>query len=374
MSRSPLARLAGVVFVTLVLGGLPAAASASSVNVISHDALAPWPELDLNGSATVEGGSVVQLTPNQQSQAGSAYFSGAIDLSHPFGSRAEVRSNGTPGSEADGLAFVLQSSSAGTGALGQHGGGLGWVGITPAVAVEFDTYDNGAGAGDPNSNHISIATNGTSNVSANAPFELNGPPFYTWIDYDGTTLQVYAATTDSKPATPVVSHAIDLGALLGDDAWAGWSAGTGGLTAYHEVIDWDLWSTCAGDVPCGAGQLAATAGAPRNDFFFDSNDTVRFAEQGSTKEINGTILCGRLDERRAIYVYEDAPGEPDRATPGGIVYLEDNGAGADRLRNGRLARKQLNAIKNGPMCPVALPAAGSGRVLATGDIYVPDVG
>jgi hypothetical protein len=60
---------------------------------------------------------------------------------------------------ADGIAFVLQP--VGTGITGGIGGGLGYFGISPSIAVEYDTYQND----DPALDHISIQLNGDVNLS-----------------------------------------------------------------------------------------------------------------------------------------------------------------------------------------------------------------
>jgi len=62
---------------------------------------------------------------------------------------------------ADGFAFIVHNSKAGIRASGDPGGGMGYSGIDNSLVVEFDMYHNG-NINDPNDNHISIQTNGTS--------------------------------------------------------------------------------------------------------------------------------------------------------------------------------------------------------------------
>ena len=70
---------------------------------------------------------------------------------------------------ADGIAFVLQPIST---IVGTSGGGIGYLGISPSVAIEIDTYQN-SGYGDPTTDHIGIQTNG--DVDHNTANNLAGP-------------------------------------------------------------------------------------------------------------------------------------------------------------------------------------------------------
>ena len=62
---------------------------------------------------------------------------------------------------ADGIAFIMQPVS---NSEGSSGGGLGYMGISPSIGVEFDTWDNPE-YGDPtSSDHAAIVTNGDGNT------------------------------------------------------------------------------------------------------------------------------------------------------------------------------------------------------------------
>ncbi len=209
--------------------------------------------LTINGSTLITSG-VLQLTPATFNQAGSAWFSDAV----PIGADTSIetsftfRTSGGQGSGgADGLAFVLHNDPRATAALGQSGGDMAYGGagrIENSVAILFDTYRNPF---DPGADQVAIVRDGDVTVPLariDAGLDLNaGALRYVWIDYDGTTdlLEVYLDDTATKPATPLLTTTIDLFALLGggalaDQFYSGFTAGTGGLTNSHSVLNWQL--------------------------------------------------------------------------------------------------------------------------------------
>lgn len=117
------------------------------------------------------------------------------------------------GSRADGLSFILQSSS---DTAGGYGGGLAYAGIPYSVAVGYDSYSN---PGDPNSNHIELDVNGdvgNSLITYIPPFDMCGTTgtnkyIYNWVDYSKTgVIKIYVSTTNSKPSTPFITYSIDI--------------------------------------------------------------------------------------------------------------------------------------------------------------------
>jgi Legume lectin domain len=201
----------------------------------------------LNGSATTDGVALT-LTPNAPFQAGSAFITNPLPINADTSLHAFFAFNISGGSGADGLTFTLQNDPSGVSALGAVGGAFGYAGsspdiagITPSLAVEFDTID--AGDGDPDDNHVGIDQNGalvTSLVTASPPFVLRGGDRFAWVDYDGTTntLDVFLSTVAAKPAVPLLSFtfALDLNVQLGSQAFVGFTAGTGLLTDTHKIL------------------------------------------------------------------------------------------------------------------------------------------
>jgi hypothetical protein len=103
--------------------------------------------LTFNGSAKTltgpNGGSVLWLTPAEQYQAGAAFTTNSIVFNprYAFGTFFQFKMT-DPGSigASDGMTFTLQTETA--SAVGGNGVDLGYAGIPPSVAVEFDTAQN----------------------------------------------------------------------------------------------------------------------------------------------------------------------------------------------------------------------------------------
>ncbi|MBI5631874.1 MAG: carboxypeptidase regulatory-like domain-containing protein [Nitrospirae bacterium] len=230
--------LSGVMAIVVLIGYLffSGVADAGTVSFAGYS-------MEINGTAAETGG-VLRLTTAGGGQAGSAFIDTPfmLDAHSSFSTFFQFRISGGNGSGgADGLAFILHNSPAGIDALGATGGGLGYMGIPNSFAVEFDTWTN-SGYSDPNSNHIGIDVSGsvTSLATYSAPPDLNsGSPLYAWIDYNGIThlLEVYISNTSVKPDSPVISQVIDIYSFVGSQAYAGFSAGTGGLANVHDIED-----------------------------------------------------------------------------------------------------------------------------------------
>ncbi len=156
---------------------------------------------------------------------------------------AEEYSDGD-GVGADGLVFVVQTNSNDVGSLG---GGIGYFGIDQSVGIEFDTYDNGPGLGDPDGNHVAINTSGSLagplDVEPVATRMNEGDIWYAWVDYNGVTkdLEVRLGDSTTRPASPFVEANVDLPLILGNTtAFVGFTSGTGGAYGDHDILSWQF--------------------------------------------------------------------------------------------------------------------------------------
>lgn len=202
--------------------------------------------LNLVGS-TAQANSILRLTSAQNGQAGAAWFSQRQNVVDPFVCEFTVQMVGA----ADGMAFVIQRSA--QDALGNAGGSLGYSGVPNSIAIELDTFVNGA---DPSENHVAVHTQGISPNSADAPAvvvsslvpDLNDGGTHTVrIEYTPGALRV---SVDG--AEPTIQLDLDIASTLslgGGGAWVGFTAATGGLTQVHDVLSWTFDE--ASSVPSG---------------------------------------------------------------------------------------------------------------------------
>lgn len=114
----------------------------------------------VNGNAAQITCNEYRLTQAANTQTGSVWNNNKINLTQSFDFKFDVflGNNDSPG--ADGIAFVLQPIST---SVGTTGSGLGYQGISPAVGVTLDTYQNSSPDNDPFYDHIAIQLNGDLN-------------------------------------------------------------------------------------------------------------------------------------------------------------------------------------------------------------------
>ncbi len=217
--------------------------------------------LTLNGTTTtaVTGdGTVLRLTPAATGQSGSAFTTSQIALGSgaEFSTFFQFRFTNPGGiSPADGITFALQTVN---NNVGGGGGGMGYLGIPSSVAIEFDTFNNGPGAGDPNGNHVAIDTGGSLNgtgvivngqsdcgnvatVGGTPNCMANGDIWSAWIDYDGTAIRVALADNSLVRPADIINQAIDIPSFLGStSAFVGFTGATGAGFANHDILNWQL--------------------------------------------------------------------------------------------------------------------------------------
>lgn len=214
--------------------------------------------LTLNGSTSgIPVATNSQMTMNTATnQTSSAWYPTMQTVGNGFTTQFQFQiSADTTGTIADGFAFVIQSSTAGTTFLAENMGGgyLGYQGLTNSIAVEFDTFQNGW---DPNSNHVAIQSNGMAANSVEhsccggsaALSVLNSSPGVTLADgnphtvkitYDGNmTLLVYI---DGNLVLTSSSYSLsNLGLMAGGNAVVGFTAATGDDSETTVISNWSF--------------------------------------------------------------------------------------------------------------------------------------
>ena len=241
--------------------------------------------LNLVGTSQLLPGGVLRLTPNFDpdpngpTPAGAAWTTGRYNVADPFQVNFSFRMSDSTGhldndgSGGDGIAFLIQNSAAGSSALGEGAGGMGFLGIFNSVAVMLDTYQNNFYYGDPNGNYIGVNTRGTDfNVphhfcmngeltsdpsqgtdlpgvpcSANPTVAITGL-LPTVLD-DGvvhnlTLLYVPGTLAIALDSTPVLAAPINFANMLsldgGTGAFLGFTAGTRASFQNQDILDFSF--------------------------------------------------------------------------------------------------------------------------------------
>jgi hypothetical protein len=230
--------------------------------------------LQLNGSATVNG-STLQLTDGGNGEAASAFTSTAVSVAKFTTNFSFQLIN----PNADGITFTLQG--VGPTALGAGGGGLGYLGIAPSVAIKFDLYNNSGEGNDSTGLYLNGAapTNLGSVDLSNTGIDLHsGHVFSVELDYNGKTLTeiIQDALTGLSFAH---SYTVNIaGVLGGGNGFVGFTAGTGALTASQRIRSWTYSPITIS--PTFTNGFATTAGLQLNGSAFVSGSRLRLTDGG----------------------------------------------------------------------------------------------
>jgi gliding motility-associated-like protein len=196
----------------------------------------------LDGDAVALGGDCFRLTEEAIWENGSVWHPTLIDLREDFAVSARLSFGTLDGDGADGIAFLLQPIST---ALGSAGGGIGYQGVSPSVAVEFDTYRNFPNL-DPEADHVAIQRNG--DLDHGGPNNLDGPvnivdgvanvedgaAYPVLIRWNAETLEL-AAFVDCALRVRYVGDLVS--EVFGGDplVYIGFTSSTGGMVNEHRV-------------------------------------------------------------------------------------------------------------------------------------------
>jgi hypothetical protein len=214
--------------------------------------------------------NVLRLTPNQFSWAASAWYTTQQPVSGAFSTTFTFQLSGTTPSgdgNADGIAFLIQNSPAGTAALGPLGCGIGFGdetqvgctsstgGIPNSLAVEFNSFQNYEI--DPSSSDVTIqncAYTGPNSVDPSCSIAVSdltelanpiniadGKVHTVTINYTGPSTTLLYVTVDYVSLFPAgVKFDLTTLGLNNGNAWVGFTAATGGGDDNQDILSWIL--------------------------------------------------------------------------------------------------------------------------------------
>jgi hypothetical protein len=180
---------------------------------------------------------------------------------------------------ADGITFTLQA--AGPTALGASGGGLGYMGIAPSVAIKFDLFNNSGEGNNSTGLYLNGAapTNlGSVNLNNTGINLHSGHVFNVELDYNGKTLTEIIQDAFTG-VTVQVSYTVNIaGVLGGGNGFVGFTAGTGALTATQTIRSWTYNPITIS--PSFTNGFTSTAGLQLNGSAFVSGSRLRLTDGG----------------------------------------------------------------------------------------------
>jgi len=300
--------------------------AASTLLWKKEDADATNGYLRLVPDALWKSGTVVRRSQIQLTNGFSTYFSFLMTTS------------GTTDLLVDGLAFLVYESD--SVQIGEYAGGLGYKGIDPSIAVEFDNYKN-TELSDPYDEHVAIMVNGDPN-HADEPSgsvveytDLERNTIHAWVDYNNgsVTATFGTSSTQSDPANKTITR--NVGTFLqGKNVFVGFSSSTGGAGGNHDLLKWYFKdSYVSGGLSAEAN--AYTQAASSVGITFDS-DTNANAATITTYDAAGAAMANQIV---SIYI--------DGVKQSGTFSTGSNGTLAHDLTNVYGGKHEIRVVADG---------------------------
>ena len=224
----------------------------------------------------VESDSSFLLTPELGNNKGMVWYKNRIDLTEDFSVTADMNFGTLTDAGADGIAFVMQPLSVDEGS---SGGGIGYEGITPSIAVEFDTWLNGENNDPFATDHAAIMIDGNTGDHIN-PVDLGEIEDGNWhplkINWDKAS-ETLTVTFDG---VDIITYANDIVEDIFNNSpyvYFGFTAATGGSVNNQSVKIYESCNIIEG------GSISDGYGDPLDS---DGNGIKDYKEVGSQVEVN----------------------------------------------------------------------------------------
>ncbi|HEX4122502.1 MAG TPA: immunoglobulin domain-containing protein [Verrucomicrobiae bacterium] len=203
--------------------------AALTITLIGFNSGAGW---TANGGTSVSTNGLLTLTDGGLSETRSFFLDEPVDDNAFIASWTYQESPGNS-TVADGTAFVLQNTAAGTKALGGGGGSLGYSGLSNSVALEFNIYS-------VNTIGIGIGTNGQAAGPYVATGLLNlasGDPIGVSVEY--LSGMATLSLTDALASTSYTTNfLVNVPKVIGSsNAYVGFTSADGGVASAQTITN-----------------------------------------------------------------------------------------------------------------------------------------
>ncbi len=172
------------------------------------------------------------VTRDAEDQHGAVWTQEKINFNEDFKISADIYL-GTKDDGADGMAMVFQVTG---NDIVSTGSGIGYQGVSPSIAIEFDTYQNRDELNDPAQDHVAVRTNGSPIHTASDYVEVGNledgkyhPMTFEW----NAAKQTFNLTLDGKQLFK--DKSIPENGLAGQQVYFGFTAATGLYSNLHKV-------------------------------------------------------------------------------------------------------------------------------------------
>jgi len=295
------------------------ATTPSTVDVVTVTNAIPITPFNAAGTGWTQGGTTppimsngrLELTSGLGSTARAAFLNDMQNIGTFNASFVYQTVSGAGG--ADGATFCIQNATTGAATVGGAGGGLGYSGITPSVALAFNIYD-------PNTRGIRLLQNGTLPAAGAGGYSPitpvlvggNANPIQVNVSYSGGVLTAFFRDLVTPANTFTTNFTVDIPAIVGSSsAFVGFTGADGGVVSTQVITNFTMSAPPvtmkaqqAGDSlvlswPAASGAVLRSTPSLTNPVWTDSTATFRVV--GTEARVTITPLTGTQFLRLDVY-------------------------------------------------------------------------
>jgi hypothetical protein len=277
-----------------------------------------------NGGATATG-NVLKLTDGGSFEARSAFFNLPQIVSNFQAQFIYQAASVGKTPLGDGAVFAVENAPAGVRALGDDGGGLGYVSINVSAAIEL-YLDGGTGT--------RLGKGGSpGGYTSTLPVNLDsGDPIWVLLNYNGSSL-VETLTDMTTEASYTANYAVNIPVAVGgtNTAFVGFTGGGGASVAVQTISDFTFTFGSSAATP----EKLPTSQLLRMPFKNPSNLELRVVPKTGGQfrlqfnGVDGQSYCVEMSTNLAGGIW--TPVFTNAQTGGTFIYTDTNATDADHF-------------------------------------------